>query len=162
MQIVLVAAVSRNGVIGRKGGLPWHYAADLRHVRRLTWGHPVVMGRRTFESLPRRPLPGRANLVLTRQQAYAAPAGVLVCSSLEEAVALAREQGATRLSVLGGAQVYREALPLCDLMILTHVPLSVEGDTFFPAWDRQDWDAVDTRSEAGLSFVTYRRAPRRR
>lgn len=161
MRIAIVAAVSRNGVIGRQGRLPWHYPADLRHLKRVTLGHPVVMGRRTFESMPARPLPGRANLVLTRQRDYAAPPGVVVLGALEQAVHWARQHDGQRLSVLGGTEVFREALPLCHEMILTHVPVEVEGDTFFPAWDPAAWDVVDRRAQDGLSFVTYvRRAAR--
>ena len=162
MKIVLIAALTRELVIGREGTIPWHYPADMRHFRRITLGHPVVVGRRTFESFPRRPLPGRTNIVLTRNPAYQVPEGVISCRNLEEAVAWCSERGAGKLFVLGGAEVYREVLPVADEMVLTWIPEEIKGDTFFPEWNQEEWEVVDSREEDGLRFVTYRRIRRGR
>ena len=162
MKIVLIAALTRDLVIGREGALPWREPADMRHFRRVTMGHPVVVGRRTFESFPRRPLPGRTNLVLTRNRSYQVPEGAVACRSLEEAIAWCKKEGAGKLFVLGGAEVYRQALPIADEMQLTWIPGKIEGDAFFPAWDQEEWKVVDSREEDGLRFVTYRRTPWRK
>lgn len=157
MDIVIIAAISRNNIIGRDGTIPWNYRADMRHFQRTTHGHPVIMGRKTFDSLPRRPLPGRPNIVLSRNPAYPVPAGVTLCRNLREAIAHCRSLDARKAFVLGGAQIYRLALPLADELLLTHIPDEVEGDTPFPAWAPETWEIVDSREEDGLHFVTYRR-----
>ena len=140
MKIVLMAAISPNRVIGRDGAIPWHYPADMRYVRKTTTGHPCVMGRKTWESLPRRPLPGRPNLVLTRRGDYEVAAGVIVCASFEEARRHCEAMAAERMFVLGGEEVFREALVVADEMLITHVPDRVEGDVHFPEWDEREWD----------------------
>lgn len=130
----LIAAVAENGVIGDKNALLWHISEDLKHFRAVTTGHPVVMGRKTFLSLGR-PLPGRTNVVLTRQ-ALDIP-GCTVVHSLEEAVALFPDD--EEVFVIGGVQVYAEALPLAGRFYLTRVRHPYEGDTRFPAWDENEW-----------------------
>ncbi len=157
MKTVIIVATSRNNVIGRNGGIPWSYPADMRHFVRTTMGHPVVAGRRTFESFTRRPLPGRKNIVLSRNPGYKAPSGVLVARSLAQARAYCEKAHAKKMFVLGGAEVYRRALPQTDEMIITCLPEEVEGDTTFPPWDPHEWEIVDSRAEDGLTFVTYRR-----
>jgi len=157
MKIALIAALSRNRVIGREGKLPWRFAADLRHFKKITLGHPILAGRRTFESFQRRPLPGRLNLVLSRDPAYQAPAGALVFHALEEARAYCESIRAEKLFVVGGEELYRQTLPIADELILTHIPQEVEGDAFFPEWDESEWEEIDSREEEGLRFVTYRR-----
>jgi dihydrofolate reductase len=155
-QLVLVAAVARNGVIGRDGGLAWRDAADLKHLRELTWGAPVLMGRKTWDSLPAkfRPLPGRRNLVLTRDAHWRAEGAERV-ASLDDALQLA--ETAPTLFVLGGAEVYAQALPRAHELVLTEVDADVPGDVFFPAWDRAAFERVDDRPMAGFRFATYRR-----
>ena len=166
MTIALVAAVARGGVIGRDGGLPWQLPEDMAHFRDVTRGHPVVMGRRTWESLPERfrPLPERRNVVVTRNADWHAE-GAERASSLEEAVA--RLDDDERVFVIGGAEIYAEALPLADEMFLTEIGDDVDGDTLFPDWDRNAFVQAsrDERvSDDGVpfAFVTYRRhsAPR--
>jgi dihydrofolate reductase len=157
VEIIIIAAVSSNNVIGREGALPWHYPADMKHFRRTTGKHPILAGRKTFESFPRRPLPNRTNLVLTRNTTYDAPPGVIVCSDIEEARNYCEEKDAEKLFILGGAEIYHLTLPITDEMILTHIPEEVEGDTFFPEWNRTEWKEVDHREEEGLIFATYRR-----
>lgn len=157
MPIILMAAVSPDLVIGLDGGMPWHYPADLRHVMRTTLGHPCIMGRRTYESFPRRPLPGRLNLVITGNALYAVAAGALVMASPEAALDHCRQLGAERVFVLGGEGIYRQMLPAADELLLTHVPDRVRGDTHFPAWDDSQWEIVDSIEKGTLRFVTYRR-----
>ncbi len=127
-EIVLVAAVAENGVIGQGGVMPWHLPADLAHFKRVTWGHPILMGRRTFEAIGRA-LPGRRNIVLTRDPDFSAP-GIETASSLEQA--LERIGEAAQVMVIGGAELYRIALPLAQRIYLTRIHASPEGDTFFP------------------------------
>ena len=156
MKTIIIAALSKNGVIGRANAIPWHYPADMQHFRRVTRGHAVVAGRKTYDTFQTRPLPQRRNFVLTRNPAYPA-AGAVVCQSLAEVLQRARSIGSEKLFVLGGGQVYEQALPLADEMILTHLPIEVEGDAYFPAWDEGEWEMVERRCKGELVFATYRR-----
>ena len=155
MKTIIIAALSENRVIGRDNAIPWHYPADMKHFRRVTRGHAVVAGRKTYETFQIRPLPQRRNFVLTRNRDYAVAEGVVVCTSLAEV--LRRARGSEKLFVLGGAQIYALALPLADEMILTHLPIEVEGDAYFPAWEEGEWEVVERRCEGELVFATYRR-----
>lgn len=157
IKTIIIAALSEHRVIGRDNAIPWHYPADMAHLRRVTRGHAVVAGRKTYETFQTRPLPQRRNFVLTRNTAYAVAKGVGVCASLVEVLQSAEAHGSEKLFVLGGAQVYEQALPLADEMILTHVPIDVEGDAYFPAWDESEWEIADQRREGELVFVNYRR-----
>jgi dihydrofolate reductase len=163
--LVLIAAVARNGVVGRDGKLPWHLSADMAHFRDLTRGCPVIMGRRTWDSLsPRyRPLPGRANIVVSRRPGLTVE-GAQVAPSLPAALRLAqlRLDASRRVFVIGGAQLWREAMPQADLLELTELQSDVAGDTQFPFWDRGAFDEVKRvpqEPEEGLAFdfVTYRK-----
>lgn len=142
MQVSIIVARARNGVIGRQGALPWHLPADLRHFRETTMGKPVIMGRRTWESIGRA-LPGRRNIVVTRQQAYR-PAGAEAVSSWDAAMALAGN--VPEVMVIGGAALYREALPYARRIYLTDVHAAVEGDTSFPDLDAGEWREVERRA----------------
>lgn len=162
-EVVLVAAVAANGVIGRGGGIPWHLPDDMRRFRELTIGHPVVMGRRTWESLPARfrPLPGRRNIVVSRASGTPGDGAEWV-RSLDEALALAA--GEERVGVIGGAALYAAALPLADRLELTEIGRAIDGDTRFPDWDRDAFAETareQHRSDDGLpyAFVTYVRRP---
>ena len=157
MKMVAIAAMDVNRVIGRDNQIPWHYPADMKHFVRTTKGHPVVAGRKTYESFKDHPLPGRLNLILTRNPDYTSDEGVIVCQTLDQAVATARESNATKLFVLGGAEIYQLALPNTDEMILTHLPIEVEGDAYFPAWNEEEWEVVDEKKDQDLVFITYRR-----
>jgi dihydrofolate reductase len=163
--LALIAAVARNGVIGRDGAMPWRLPQDLRRFRELTLGHTVVMGRRTWESLaPKfRPLPGRRNIVVSRDPHYRAE-GATLASSLADALALARQQAGQRVFVIGGAQLYAQALPLADTLELTELHADVAGDTLFPRWNRSDFEetrrtahAADPNGTPAFDFVTYRK-----
>lgn len=139
-----MVAVSRNGVIGRDNQLPWRLPEDLAYFKRVTMGHPILMGRRTYESIGR-PLPGRRNLVVTRQEGYEAP-GCVVAHSLQEAWREAA--GAAEVSIIGGTEIFRETLPIADRIHLTEVEAEVEGDTFFPDFDRSAWRETEVLRHA--------------
>ncbi|MGE0253178.1 MAG: dihydrofolate reductase [Alphaproteobacteria bacterium] len=144
MRLSLIAAVARNGVIGADGGLPWRIPADLRRFRALTMGKPVVMGRKTYVSIGRA-LPGRANIVLTRDPAFRAD-GVETAADLDTALTLARrraaEAGADEVFIIGGAEIYAAALPFADRLYLTEVDADIAGDAHFPAYARDGWRDV--------------------
>lgn len=161
MKVALVAAIARGGVIGRDGGLPWRVPEDMAHFREVTMGHPVVMGRRTWESLPQRfrPLPGRCNVVVTRNARWTAK-GAERAATLADA--LQRLAGEERVSVIGGGELFAAALPIADELVLTEIELEIDGDTFFPAWDRDAFVEVSRETRVGadgtrLAFATYRR-----
>lgn len=168
LEIALIAAVARNGAIGLGNQLIFREAADQAHFRDTTLGHPVVMGRKTWESLSARfrPLPGRRNIVVSRNPDFKA-AGAEVAGDLEQALALAlvpkpQTQSAPRLFVIGGAQLYQLALPQAQWLVLTEVDADLQGDTFFPPWERTQFDKISSQaavSAAGVTyrFVTYRR-----
>ena len=180
VDLVLVAAVAENGVIGAESGMPWHYPADLAHFKRLTTGHPVIVGRTTYESIVNRiggPLPKRTSVVLSTRD-LDLPDGAVLAGDLDEAVDRATDAAASRgvdtVYVIGGATVYKAFLPLADRMVLTEIPERPDGDTYFPEWDPDVWteNARETPDEAGgdgndsdsdgndsndLAFVTYER-----
>jgi dihydrofolate reductase len=183
--VTLVAAVARDGVIGRAGSIPWHLPEDMARFRALTLGHPVVMGRRTWDSLPDRfrPLPGRRNVVVTRRNDWEAP-GAERAGSFDEALALLGYDAAPGVNqtakdvaggveidndasvfVIGGAELYAAALPHADVLELTEVDLEVDGDVHFPVWDRDAFIEVArapqvTADGTAFSFVTYSRRAR--
>jgi dihydrofolate reductase len=167
-RVNLIVAWAHGGVIGRDGAMPWHLPQDLAHFKQTTLDHPVIMGRRTWESLPAkvRPLPGRRNIVLSTDPGWSA-AGAQRCTSLQEA--LARCAGDDDVWVIGGARVYEAALPLADRLVVTEIDADMAGDTHFPAWDRQAF--VETMRRAhqaaapgGLRYdiVVYQRRDRSR
>jgi len=140
-RIVLVVAVAENGVIGRDNGMPWRLPGDLKHFKKTTLGKPVIMGRRTFESIGR-PLPGRSNIVLTRDTGFR-PDGVLLARNIDEAFSLAKREAmklnAEEITVIGGGEVYAQALPLAARIYLTEVHGKPDGAAHFPSLDRSDW-----------------------
>jgi dihydrofolate reductase len=161
VKLVIVAAVARNMAIGSHGELPWHMPEDLAHFRALTTGHPVLMGRRTWESIPDRfrPLPGRRNVVLTRSAGWTAE-GAERAASLEDALELLADE--PEVFAIGGARVYADALPHADVLELTELGIDVDADTFFPSFDRSVF--VEVSRDPGLSaggipfaFVRYER-----
>jgi dihydrofolate reductase len=164
--IVIVAAIGENGVIGRDGGLPWRLKSDMKHFRSLTWGKPVIMGRKTYLTL-RRPLPGRTNIVITRDRSFSAP-GVLVTPNLENALAIGRgdalRRGVGEIAVVGGAEIYAQTLALAERIALTLVHIRPQGETIFPPIDREVWEETERTElapgpddEAAFAFVSYRR-----
>lgn len=156
----MIAAASSNDVIGREGALPWHLPEDLQRFKRLTMGKSIVMGRLTYESIGR-PLPGRRNIILTRQAGFAA-AGCFVANTAESAVALAND--AREVMVIGGGAIYTLFLPRATRIYLTRVHVEVEGDAFFPPLDGLQWEVVEeeeSRDQDG-PLVTYRVLERRK
>ena len=161
MRVTVIVAVAQNGVIGKDGDLPWRLPDDLAYFKRLTSGHPIVMGRKTWESLGR-PLPNRRNIVLSRQPGYQAE-GAEVVTDFEAALDALTED---EVFVIGGAGLYAAALPLADRVCWTEVHADVEGDTVFPEWDRRAWEevsrtvhAADERHAHPFAFVEYVRKP---
>ena len=167
MEIVLIVAVAENGVIGAGGTIPWRLKSDMQRLKAMTIGKPVVMGRKTFESIPRRPLPGRTNIVVTRDAAYRA-AGAVVTTSFAAARAIATGDAlrrfATEIAIIGGAEIYAQWMDDADRLEITEVHASPEGDTWFATIDAKVWEEVSrVRNPAGegdsadFSYVTYRR-----
>lgn len=165
-RIVLVVAMAENRVIGAEGHLPWRLPSDLKRFRRLTWDKPLIMGRKTFHSIGR-PLDGRDNIVVSRQEGFA-PEGVTIARSIDEAVALAKgfavARGNSDIAVIGGGMVYREILPRADRIEMTLVHAEIEGDTTFPELDPAEWREVlrekcprGEKDSHGTSFVVLER-----
>jgi dihydrofolate reductase len=167
MQIVLIAAVADNGVIGRGGTMPWRLKSDMRHFRALTMGKPVVMGRKTYDSTHIKPLPNRTNIVTTRDQTFTAP-GVLVAPSLQAALEAARGDALRRgtdIMVIGGGDIYAQAMPFADRLEITQIHIESEGDSLFPAIDPALWREAAREAhpagpddDAGYDFVSYLKA----
>lgn len=161
MTLTLIAAVSRNRVIGKDGDLPWRLPADFRFFKRTTTGHPLVMGRKTFESLGGA-LPNRTNIVITRRKDYA-PEGAVVARSLGEAIDIGQELD-TEIFIGGGEEIFRSSLPIADRMILTWIDAEFDGDTCFPEFDPKEWREVsreehepDEKNRWPFAFVVYER-----
>ncbi len=165
--LVLVAAVAGNGVIGHAGGLPWRLKSDLQHFRTLTFGHPVLMGRKTYQSIGR-PLPGRTNIVVTRDRGFCAP-GVLVVPSLEAGLEAARgdalRRGVDAIMIIGGADIYAQTMPLASRLEITRVHAQPPGDALFPPIVETEWRETARREgeasaqdEATFTFISYARA----
>ncbi|GAB4287883.1 MAG: dihydrofolate reductase [Methylophaga sp.] len=160
MNLSIIVAMDENGLIGKDNDLPWRLSADLQHFRKVTMHKPIIMGRRTHESIGR-PLPGRQNIVISQQQDYQAE-GCDVVHSFDEALALCTEQ--EEVMIMGGASLYQQILPKADKLYLTRVHASLEGDTWFPDWSLEDWALVscedhqaDEKNEYDYSFMLYQR-----
>lgn len=166
MKIVLVAAVAKNGVIGRDNGLPWRIKSDLQYFRSLTIGRPVVMGRKTFLSIGK-PLPGRTNIVVSRDPVFSA-SGVVAATTLDRAMQVARgdalRRGADSIAIIGGTEIFRHMMTSADRLALTIVDAAPAGDTYFPEIDPRHWREIEhspqkqgPQDEFSFSFVTYER-----
>jgi dihydrofolate reductase len=166
VSLVLIAAVADNGVIGRDNALPFRQSSDLKRFKALTIGKPVLMGRKTFVSIGK-PLPGRTNIVVSRDPRFA-PDGVIVVRDLQAAVAAARDdakrRGVNEIAVIGGTGIFAQLMPLADRLEITHVHAQPAGDTYFPPIDATQWRAVvrsdhpaGPQDEASFSYVTYAR-----
>lgn len=163
MRLSIIAAMARNHVIGKNGKMPWRLPAELQYFKRMTMGKPIVMGRKTFEAIGR-VLPGRQNIVLTRERDYQHP-GVDVVYSIDEAIGAAAD--AQELMIIGGAQLYRQTLGRADRLYLTLIDAEIEGDTHFPEFNQDDWEAVektarpaDEKNEYSLTFLVLHRKTR--
>jgi dihydrofolate reductase len=167
IEIVLIAAVADNGVIGAEGAIPWRQKSDMQRFKAMTMGRPIVMGRKTFVSFPRRPLPGRTNIVVTRDGGFRA-AGAIVTQSINDALTIARgdalRRSAAEIAVIGGAEIYAQAMPFADRLEITEIHARPDGDTVFPAIDPKLWREVARENHppgaddnAAFSYVTWRR-----
>jgi dihydrofolate reductase len=150
MRLVIYVAIAENGVIGRQGGLPWRLSSDLKRFKAETMGKPLIVGRKTWESFPRRPLPGRLNIVVTRDMKYRAE-GAETAGSLQDAITLAEIRGrcmagADEICVVGGGEIYAQAMPVADCLKVTHVLGEVDGDARFPAIDPEIWRVVSQQN----------------
>ena len=166
MIISLIAALSQNHVIGKNNDLPWHLPDDMKYFMQTTKGHVVIMGRKNYESLPPkyRPLADRTNIVVTRQSGYDAP-GCMIVNSLEEGVRLAKDANEEELFIIGGAEIFALSLSKADRLYLTEIRAHIEGDTFFPIFDKFDWQEVsrkthppDERHKFEFDFVIYEKS----
>jgi dihydrofolate reductase len=160
MKISAIAAMGENRAIGFRGKIPWHLSADFKRFKELTVGHPIIMGRKTFESIGK-PLPGRVNVVITTDRAYVAE-GCIVVHSLDEALAAAHD--ADEVFIIGGAQIYELALPKVQTLYLTKVHGTFEGDAFFPELNESEWRLVssedhpkDEKNDADFTWLVYER-----
>jgi dihydrofolate reductase len=164
--VVIVAAIAENGVIGHDNVMPWRLPSDLKHFRTLTWGKPLIMGRRTFASIGK-PLPGRTTVVVSRSGDFTAPGSVVaatVAAALEVARADALRRGADAIMVVGGAEIYAQAMPAADRLMITRIHASYAGDTFFPPIDPAQWREIERiehaagpQDSASFACVTYAR-----
>lgn len=164
MNVSIIVAIAKRRAIGAGGGIPFHISPDLRRFREITMGKPVVMGRKTFESLPNGPLPGRRNIVVTRRTDYC-PEGAETAPSLDAALRMAAEGSPEEIMVIGGGQIYEQAMPLADRLYITEVAAHYpEADTFFPWIDFDKWTVeeasephTDERTGLPYRFITFRR-----
>lgn len=157
-RIALVVAMAENRVIGRGNALPWKISEDLRFFKKITMGKPILMGRKTFQSIGKA-LPGRTNIVISRDPDFAAE-GIKTAPDLETAIKLAKLESPEEIMIIGGAEIYALALPLADRIYLTEVHAKIDGDAWFPAYDRAEWSETartDFDSEPAFSFVTLDR-----
>lgn len=155
--LTLIAAVAKNNIIGRNNELPWHLPEDLKRFKALTIGNPVLMGRKTFESILARldkPLPGRKNIVITRQENYPTPEGVFVYTDLDEAL---KKHATENIFVIGGAEMYRQTIDKADRLEITHLDQEIDGDATFPVIDPTIWKKTNEDKHDDFAFTTYHR-----
>ena len=165
MKLSIIAALGRNRAIGYQNQLPWRLPTDLQRFKQLTLGHHILMGRKTFESIGR-PLPGRTSIIITRQLDYKAEGG-LTAHSLDEAIALAKSRGEQEAFIIGGADIYAQAIPRADRMYLTFVEAEPEADAFFPTFDETGWETIeevlftaDEKHAYAMKFITLQKHSR--
>lgn len=163
MIISSIAAVSKNFVIGKDNDLPWNLPDDMKFFMQTTKGHHCIMGRKNYDSIPEkfRPLPNRTNIVVTRQKAFKAP-GCIVVNSIERGIDIARNNGEIEVFIIGGADIYRSAVPMTQRMYLTEIQAEIQGDVFFPSFNKAEWKetkrvhhAVDEKHAHAFDFVVY-------
>lgn len=163
----MIAAVAQNGIIGKDNDLVWNLPDDMKYFMQTTSGHPIIMGRKNYESIPDkfRPLPNRTNIIVTRNIDYLAE-GAIVVNSLEDALESARETGSPEVFIIGGGEIYSIGFPYADKLYLTEIEGIYDGDTFFPEFDRDEWKetsrihhSTDDRHETAFDFVVYDRIP---
>ena len=165
MVISIIAAVAKNGIIGKANDLPWRLPDDMKFFMQTTNGHHVIMGRKNYESLPEKfkPLPNRTNIVITRQKDFVAN-GCTIVNELSQGIQMAKSNGEKELFIIGGAEIYKLALPMTDTLYLTEIEAEIDGDTFFPAWNKREWreisrqhHPVDAKHKYAFDFVVYKK-----
>ena len=165
MVISIIAAVAENGLIGKGNDLPWRLPDDMKYFMQTTNGHHVIMGRKNYESLPEKfkPLPNRTNIVVTRQENYNAE-GCTIVHRLNDGVDIAKKNGEEELFIIGGAEIYKLALPTTDVLYLTEIDVELDGDTFFPEWNKKEWKEIsrqhhsaDVKHPFAFDFVVYKK-----
>lgn len=165
MIISLIAALTKNQVIGKNNDLPWHLPDDMKYFMQTTRGHHVIMGRKNYQSIPEkfRPLPNRTNIVVTRQQGFSAP-GCIVVHSIEQGLEVARNNNETEVFIIGGSEIYRAGFAYAEKLYLTEIDTTLEGDTYFPSFNKQQWRELsrrhhpaDDRHAHAFDFVVYGR-----
>jgi len=167
MKTIIIVAMTKDRVIGMAGRVPWHDSEDLKHFKRTTTGHAIVMGRKTFESIGK-PLPGRRNIVITRNPDYGPPgprpptpdpqSSIDIVHSVDDALKLCRRRNEEKAFIVGGGQIYEQALPVADEMVITQIDRDdIAGDTFFPKWNPNDWEVIPTDGDAVVNVACYRR-----
>lgn len=164
MIVSIIVAKAKNNVIGKDNQLIWHLSADLKHFKHHTTGHYIIMGRKTYESMGK-PLPNRTSVVITRNPDYTIPDGHYVVYSLKDALDLAAKNQQDKVYIIGGGEIYNQALPLTDELLVTEVDCCPEGDTFFPELDEKEWEKVeeethskDEKNQFNYTFITYKRS----
>ncbi|GAB3648044.1 dihydrofolate reductase [Echinicola sediminis] len=164
LTVSIIVAKAKNNVIGKDNQLIWRLSADLKHFKQYTTGHYIIMGRKTYESMGK-PLPNRTSVVITRNPEYKIPEGHHTVGGLKEALELAAKNGQDKVYVIGGGEIYRQAIPLTDELIVTEVDCQPEGDTFFPPINSSEWEKIseeahtkDDKNEFDYSFITYKRS----
>ena len=165
MTISIIAAASENNVIGKKNQLPWHLPSDMKYFRDTTMGHCVIMGRKNYDSTPEkfRPLPGRTNIIVTRQNKFSAP-GCMVVNSIEEALEEVKKKNETEAFIIGGGEIFRQSMHLADKIYLTKVHAEIEGDVYFPEINNEEWKVesaqrfkADEKNKYDYSFLILMR-----
>jgi dihydrofolate reductase len=165
MTISLIAALAKNRVIGKNNNLPWHLPDDMKYFMNTTKAHHVIMGRKNYESIPEkfRPLPNRTNIVVTRQKDFHAPTCIVV-NTLEEGIATARAAGEKELFIIGGSEIYALGMPWADQLYLTEIDTTLDGDTYFPSFNKNEWSEqsrihheADARHVYAFDFVVYKK-----
>jgi dihydrofolate reductase len=165
MNISIIVAVAKNGVIGKNNDLPWHLPDDMKYFMQTTKGHHVILGRKNYDSLPPKfkPLPNRTNIIVTHQENFTA-SNCIIVHHIEDGVAIARKNGEQELFVIGGAEIYKLALPLTDTMYITEIDAEINGDTHFPSWNKNEWKEIsrqhhpiDEKHQFAFDFVVYQK-----
>ncbi|MBR9692487.1 dihydrofolate reductase [Candidatus Woesearchaeota archaeon] len=160
MESIIIAAVAKNGIIGKGNDLPWNIPEDFKHFKETTKGHPVIMGRLTFVSMNSKPLPNRVNIVLSGKMAQPADKSFFVARSIEQALTLCKKDGFEKAFIIGGGGIYKAALEkgLTTRMILSEIKQEYEGDTSFPEWNKEEWKEVSREPHDEFDVVTYAQA----
>lgn len=154
MEIIIIAAVAKNNVIGIDGKIPWHSREELQHFKKTTMSFPIIMGRKTFESIGKA-LPGRLNIVISRNNTFTTPDGVELVSNIDNALVLCKSQNVKKVFIIGGGEIYKNMFPIADKLIITKFDLSVEGDTYFPEISDKIWNETNIEKFQEFTVHTY-------